>query len=114
MYVARGTRHEKLERGVGYQPVVEVLLLLSRRPRLIRNLTVLHHTQPRGDGPESAQGDDGTWPRGVALDVPVSRPEGLPDSVQVGPAIRGAWGLIGSLEGLSRPSRLTTGRGGGR
>ncbi len=68
---ARSTRQETIDLRIAVQPVVEVLLLPLRRPRLVRDLVAVHHAEVRGHPADRAQRHD--W-RGQNLHVIIVRP----------------------------------------
>src|SRR5579864_4319456 len=70
--------------GMG-EPLLKVFLLLGRRPRLIGDLAAFDYALPRWFGANGAE-EGGKWrhSRGMRLEVPISRVEGLPNAVQIG------------------------------
>ena len=91
MYMTRGdARQVALDLGIGRQPLLGVLLLLLGRPGLVGNLAALHHRLARRHRPDRAQRHHGPGARGMGLEVPVGRADGLPDAVQIRPAVTGA------------------------
>ena len=84
---ARHARYEAADLRILGHPVLEVLLLLLERPRLVRDLVADDHARPGGHGTDRAQvGVAGA--RRMVLDVPVRRTDRLPDPVQVGTAFQ--------------------------
>ena len=100
---ARNARQEALDFRIAVQPVVEVLLLPLRRPRLVRDLVALDHAEVGGYPADRAQRNDRRRQhrhvlvhaglghhrtRGVGLEVPVRAVVGLPDAAEVGLPVR--------------------------
>ena len=88
-----------LDLGIGRQPLLEVRLLLRGGGGQIRQRSALDDAEPWNDGILGAEREDATRGGRMALDVPLSFVERLPDSVQVGFAVSRSRGAIGRLSG---------------
>ena len=91
---ARDTRHVALDDGVESQPVLAVRVALRERLVPVRDLAALHNREPARDRPERTHFHDRAGLGGMTFDVPVGGAESLPDSVQVGVAVRGERCLV--------------------
>ena len=88
------TRQVALDLGVERQPVVGVLLLLLRGPRLVRDVVAFDHTGAGRDAERGAKRDQRTLSCRMILDIPVGGVHRLPDPVQVGVAVAGSRCLV--------------------
>ena len=75
---ARDARQVALPERVGHEPVLEVLVALRERRRLIRNGAALDHAHSRRNA----------FAGRVRFEIPVRGGDDLPDAVQVGLAVR--------------------------
>src|SRR2546426_6942086 len=88
------TRQVTLALGILSRPFFKILLPFRQRRRQVRNATTLHDTEPARH----------SQTRGMVLNVPRGRVEGLPNAHQIGLTIECPWlrvGLSGRRWGLT-------------
>ena len=74
-------------------------IVMSGLERLgtIRTLPARHDAHTCRNGPQSAQLGDGAHPGHMPFDIPVRRPERLPNAIEIGVTIGRPRSLVGSI-----------------
>ena len=80
---ARNAGEVTLDLRVPGDPVVEVLLLLGGGPGLVGDLVPLDDSQARRQGADRAELEHRALAGLMILQIPMRRPDGLPDAIQV-------------------------------